>query len=172
MKSIVALLAIFALVGPGIANAASSEGADTYIGLQFGNSDVSVDGISDLDLDVTLLQVGVWVSDDISVEIRTGRGMSDDTVQGVKFEIESVYGLYGLYHFHLSEFASLYGALGMSRATLKTSAAGTSDQDEESSLSFGVGAKFSFFSVDFMRYMDTTDVEADVVSVGLQYTFD
>jgi hypothetical protein len=169
VKSIVALLAIFALVGPGIANAASSEGVDTYIGLQFGNSDVSVDGVSDLDIDLTLLQVGVWVSDDISLEIRTGRGMSDDTVQGVKFEIESVYGLYGLYHFHLSEFASLYGALGMSRATLKTS---TSGQEEESSLSYGIGAKFSFFSVDFMRYMDTTDVEVDVVSVGLQYTFD
>jgi hypothetical protein len=169
VKSIVALLAIFALVDPGIANAASSEGADTYIGLQFGNSDVSVDGISDLDLDVALLQVGVWVSDDISLEIRSGGSTSDDTVQGVKFEIESVYGLYGLYHFHLSEFASLYGALGMSRATLKTS---TSGQEEESSLSYGVGAKFSFFSVDFMRYMDTSDVEADVVSVGLQYTFD
>ena len=60
MKSIVALLAVFALVVPGAANAASSEGADTYIGLQFGNSDVSVDGISDLDFDLTLLQVGVW----------------------------------------------------------------------------------------------------------------
>jgi hypothetical protein len=130
VKSIVALLAIFALADPGIANAGSSEGADTYIGLGFGNSDVSIDGISDLDFDVALLQLGVWVSDDISLEIRTGSGMSDDTVQGVKFEIESVYGLYGLYHFHLSEFASLYGALGLSRATLKTSAAGDSSQED------------------------------------------
>ena len=169
MKSIVALLAIFALVDPGIANAASSEGADTYIGLQFGNSDVSVDGISDLDLDLSLLQVGVWVSDDISLEIRTGRGTSDQTVQGVEYEIESVYGLYGLYHFHLSELASLYGALGLSRATLKSS---TSGQEEEASFSYGVGAKISFFSVDFMRYIDTSDVKFDVVSVGLQYTFD
>jgi hypothetical protein len=168
VKSIVALLAVFALVVPGAANAASSEGADTYIGLQFGNSDVSVDGVSDLDLDLTLLQVGVWVSDDISLEIRTGSGTSADTVQGVKYEIESVYGLYGLYHLHLSEYASLYGALGLSRATLKTSTAG---QDDESSLSYGVGAKFSFFSVDFMRYIDTSDVEVDVVSVSLQYTF-
>jgi len=94
VKSIVALLAIFALADPGIANAASSEGADTYIGLGFGNSDVSVDGISDLDLDVTLLQVGVWVSDEISLEIRTGRGSNDDTVQGVDYEIEALYGLY------------------------------------------------------------------------------
>jgi hypothetical protein len=169
VKSIVALLAIFALVDPGIANAAPSEGADTYIGLQFGNSDVSVDGISDLNLNLTLLQVGVWVSDDISLEIRSGRGTSDETVQGVNFEIESVYGLYGLYHLHLSEYASLYGALGLSRATLKASTAG---QDDESSLSYGVGAKFSFFSVDFMRYIDTSDVKLDVVSVGLQYTFD
>jgi len=172
VKSIVALLAIFALADPGIANAASSEGADTYIGLGFGNSDVSVDGISDLDLDVTLLQVGVWVSDEISLEIRTGRGSNDDTVQGVDYEIEALYGLYGLYHFNFSDFASVYGAVGLSRLTLKASGAGGSDQEDENGLSYGVGAKLSIFSIEFMRYLDTNEVEADVVFVGVQYTFD
>ena len=172
MKGIVALLAIFALVGSTIAKATLLEGADSYIGFQFGNSDVSIDGASDLDLDVTLLQVGVWVSDEISLELRTGRGSNDDTVQGIDFEIEALYGLYGLYHFNFSDFASVYAAVGLSRLTLKASGAGGSDQEDENGLSYGVGAKLSIFSIEFMRYLDTNEVEADVVSVGIQYTFD
>ena len=172
MKGIVALLAIFALGGSTIANATSSEGADTYIGIQFANSDVSVDGASELDLDVTLFQLGVWVSDEISLELRTGRGSNDETVQGVDFEIEALYGMYGLYHFNFSDIASVYGAVGLSRLTLKASAAGGSNQEDENGFSYGVGAKLSIFSVEFMRYLDNNEVEADVVSVGLQYTFD
>jgi hypothetical protein len=172
VKGIVALLAIFVLVGSTIAKATPSEGADSYIGFQFGDSDVSIDGASDLDLDVTLLQVGVWVSDEISLELRTGRGSNDDTVQGVDFEIEALYGIYGLYHFNFSDFASVYGAVGLSRLTLKASGAGGSDQEDENGFSYGVGAKLSIFSIEFMRYLDNNDVEADVVSVGLQYTFD
>ncbi len=171
MKGIVVLLTIFALGGSTIANAATAEGAESYIGIQIGNSDVS-NGVSDLDLDVILFQVGVWVSDDISLELRTGRGSNDDTVQGVDVEIESLYGMYGLYHFNFSDFASVYGAVGLSRLTLKASGAGGSDQEDENGLSYGVGAKLSIFSIEFMRYLDTNEVEADVVSVGVQYTFD
>jgi hypothetical protein len=172
VKGIVALLAIFALVGSTIANAAPLEGADSYIGIQFGNSDVSVDGSSDLDLDLNLLQVGVWISDEFSMEFRTGRGTNDDTLGGFDLEIEALYGMYGLYHYKFSDFASVYGAVGLSRLTLKASGAGSSEQEDENGLSYGVGAKISIFSFEFMRYIDNNEVEADVVSVGVQYTFD
>ncbi|MCG6890735.1 MAG: porin family protein [Gammaproteobacteria bacterium] len=171
MKKIVVLVAIFSLAGSAPANAAPAEVRDTYIGLQFGNSDVAFNAESDLDLDLTLLQFGIWVSDDISLEGRSARGGNADTIQGVDYEIESIYGLYGLYHFHFGEFASLYASAGMSRAVLKTSVPGVSEQQEESSFSYGVGAKLSVFSIDFMRYMDIDEMEIDVVSVGLQYTF-
>ena len=172
MKGIVVLLTIFVLGGSSIANATASEGADSYIGFQFGNSDVSVDGASELDLDLALFQLGVWINDEISLEVRTGSGSNDETVQGVDFEIEALYGLYGLYHVHFSDLASVYGAVGLSRLTLKASGAGGSVQEDENGLSYGVGAKLSVFSIEFMRYLDTNEVEADVVSVGLQYTFD
>ena len=171
MKNSVVLFAIFTLAGSAPANAAPAEVRDTYLGFQLGNSAVSFNGESDLDLDLTLLQFGVWVSDDISLEVRTARGGNVETIQGVDYEIESIYGMYGLYHFHFSEFASLYATAGMSRAVLKTSVPGGSEQQEESSFSYGVGAKLSVFSIDFMRYMDIDEMEVDVVSVGLQYTF-
>lgn len=171
MKNIVVLLAIFTLGGSALVNAAPAEVGDTYTGFQFGNSDVSFNGESDIDLDLALLQFGVWVSDDIALEVRTARSSNEDTIQGIDYEIESIYGMYGLYHFHFSEVASLYAAAGLSRATLKGSVPGNSEQQDESSISYGIGAKFSVFSIEFMRYMEIDEMEVDVVSVGIQYTF-
>ena len=171
MKNIVVLLAFFTLGGSVLVNAVAAETRDTYVGFQFGNSDVSFNAESDLDLDLALLQFGVWVSDDIALEVRTARGINEHTIQGIEYKIESIYGLYGLYHFHFSDFASVYAAAGFSRTALKGSVPGDSVQQDESGFSAGVGAKLSVFSIEFMRYMDIDEMEVDVVSIGLQYTF-
>ena len=108
--------------------------------------------------------------EEISLEIRTGTGIDDDTVRGIDLELESLYGVYGLYHYSISELASLYGAVGISRASLKASVSGSSDQDNDHGLSYGVGVKFSIFSVEFMRYLDTNEIEVDAITVGVHYT--
>ncbi len=155
------------------ASAAAREGADTYIGLQFGATDTSADDFSgDLDFDFGLLQLGVWASEEVSLELRTGSGTSDDTSDGIDFDLENLYGLYGLYHYHLGEIASIYGALGVSRVTLKASIPGDSNQESEDGMSYGIGAKLSVFTLEYMRYLDTTDITVDAVSLGVQYTFD
>jgi hypothetical protein len=176
IKVVGLLFAAFLMLDQGYLNEASAaqrEGADTYIGLQFGVSDISADDFSgDLDFDYGLLQLGVWASEDASLEFRTGAGSGDDTSDGIDFELENVYGLYGLYHYHLGEIASVYGALGVSRVTLKASIPGDSHQESEDGLSYGVGAKLSVFTLEYMRYLDTTDITVDAVSLGVQYTFD
>jgi len=152
--------------------AARSKDYDTYIGIQFGSADTSLDGLPDVDLDYGLLQLGVWASEEVSLELRAGTGIGDDTIRGVDLELESLYGMYGLYHYHISELASLYGAVGISRASLKASVPGSSDQDNDWGLSYGVGAKFSIFIIDYMRYLDTSEITVDAVSVGVHYTFE
>lgn len=170
------LLAAFLMLDQGYFNearASGHEGADTYIGLQFGTTDTSVDGLSgDLDLDYGMLQLGVWTNEDISIEFRSGVGSSKDTSDNVDFELEGLYGVYGLYHFQMGESASLYGTLGVSRVTLKASIPGDSNQESEDGLSYGVGIKFWAFNLEYMRYLDTTDVTVDAASLGVQYAFD
>ena len=56
--------------------------------------------------------------------------------------------------------------------TLKASSGNGSAQDDENGLSYGAGMKFSILSIEYIRYLDTSDVEVDAVSVGLQYTFE
>jgi hypothetical protein len=171
IKVVGLLFAAFLMLGQGYVNearAAKREGADTYIGLQFGVADTSIDDFSG-DLDYSLLQLGIWTNEDVSIEFRTGVGTSRESSGGVDYEIESLYGLYGLYHYNLGEIASIYGALGGSRVTIKSSISG---QEYENGLSYGVGAKLSVFTLEYMRYMDTIDLSVDTLSLGVQYTFD
>ena len=171
IKVVGLLLAAFLMLDQGYFNevrAAEREGADTYIGLQFGVADTSVDTFSD-DLDYSLLQLGIWANEETSIEFRTGVGTSRESSGGIDYEIESLYGLYGLYHYPLGEIASIYGALGASRVTLKTSISG---QEYENGMSYGVGAKLSVFTLEYMRYLDTIDLSVDTLSLGVQYTFD
>ena len=174
IKVVGLLLAAFLMLDQGYFNEASAaerEGADTYIGLQFGVADTSTEDFS-ADLDYGLLQLGIWANEEVSIEFRTGLGTSRESSGGIDYEIESLYGLYGLYHYHLGEMASIYGALGGSRVTLKASIPGDSLQEYENGLSYGVGAKVSVFTLEYMRYLDTIDLSVDTLSLGVQYTFD
>lgn len=173
MKIIIALPLIFLLFSFMCFNVAQAEGRDSYIGIGAGTADTAIDGLSDdLDLEAIVLQLGVWMTDNISIEIRMGKGIGDDSVGAADVEIESVGGLYGTYHWNLGNQLSVYGIAGGSRASVKVTGSGGSVQDDENSLSYGAGIKISILSIEYMRYLDTSEVEADVASVGLLYEFD
>jgi opacity protein-like surface antigen len=173
MKTIATFLAVLALVSYPYLNVAQAEGANTYIGIGAGSADTSLDCTScDVDLDFLVLQLGVWTTDNTSIEIRMGKGSGDDSIGPLDIELESFGGLYGTYHWNLGNHASVYGIAGWSTASLKVSSGNDSLQDDEDGLSYGAGMKFSILSVEYIRYLDTSDVEADAVSVGLHYTFE
>ena len=173
MKKINAFLSLFLLVSFMCLNAAKAQGQDGYIGIAAGTADTSIDDLSDdVDLDALVLQLGVWMTENNSVELRMGKGIDDDSAGPVDVEIESIGGLYGTYYWHLGNHLSAYGIAGWSRASAKFSSAAGSDQEDENGLSYGAGIKVSVLVIEFMRYLDTTEVEADVISAGLRYNFD
>ena len=173
MKKLITLPLILILICYTYFNVAQAEDRNTYIGIQYGSADTSFgDDSSEVDLDFLTLQLGVWVNDNVSIEVRMGTGNGDESVDSGDLEIESIGGLYGTYHWNLGNHASIYGIAGWSDISLKKSGDGGSIKADENGLSYGVGMKFSILSVEYMRYLDTDDIEAGAVSVGLHYTFD
>lgn len=173
MKRITALPSVLLLVGSLCFNAAQAEGVANYIGLGVGTTETSYDDIpGEVDLEVLVLQLGVWITDNISLEARMGTGIDDDSTGSVDVDVESIGGLFGLYHWKLGEHASIYGIAGRSRASLKFSQGGSSDQDKDNGVSYGAGIKLSILNVEYLRYLDTDDIEIDSVNASLIYTFD
>jgi len=173
MKKLLALPPTLILISYMFFNVAQAEVGDTYVGIQLGSADTTVGGVSnDFDLEFLALQIGVWLSDDISLEIRMGKGNGADSAGPVDLEIESMGGLYGTYHWPLGDQASVYGIAGWSTASFKLSQGAIGNQEDENDISYGVGVKISVFSVEYMSFLDNGNVKADIISVGLQYAFD
>jgi len=173
VKRVIALPFILLHIGYLYFNVAQGEGRDSYIGIQTGSANTSFDVLSsDVDLNFLMIQLGAWMDDNTSLELRMGKGLGDDSIGPLDVDIESIGGMYLAYHWNLGSHASIYGIAGGSAASFKFSVSGDSNQDDYYSLSYGAGMKFSILSVEYMRYLDTTDVEADAISVGLHYAFD
>ena len=173
MKKIITLSSILILLGHTYFNVAQAGARNAYIGISAGSADTSFDGIDeDFDLDGITLQLGVWMTDNASLEARMGKGNGDDSIGSLDLELESLGGLYGTYHWFLGDQVAVYGIAGWSTASVKLSGDNGSIQDDDNGFSYGAGILLSIFTVEYMRLLDTTDVEVDVVSVGLRYTFD
>ncbi len=143
----------------------------TYIGFQFGAIEAD-DGDLDFEVDYGLFRMGIMPTDNTALEYRIGTGRSADDVNGVTFELENVYGLYGLYHFNFSENASIYGVAGFSQVSVKASLGNSSDQDDDQGFSLGIGAQVYGINVEYMQYLATTDLDVRALAVGYNYKFE
>ena len=142
-----------------------------YIGFQFGSSEMD-DGILDFEADLGLIRLGIMPTDNTAIEYRLGTGGSDDEVNSATFELENIYGLYGLYHYNFSDNASIYGVAGYSNVSFKASLGNSSNQGDENGFSYGIGAQVYGFNVEYMQYLDTTELEVGALAAGYNYKFE
>jgi opacity protein-like surface antigen len=148
-----------------------------YLGIQYGALELSGDAVNDdIDIDYGVIRIGVTVNENIAIEGRLGTGNDDDRSGGVKYELESIGGVYGLYHFRMNPDVSVYGILGWSAGEVKgsidTPGGHLSDQEDEDGLSYGAGVELFGVSIEAMRYLDTSEITADAVAVGYTYYFE
>lgn len=147
-----------------------------YLGVQYGASELSGDEVEgDVDVNYGTLRVGVTVNENFALEFRFGGSDDDDSSDGIKYDLESIGGAFGLYHYRIGQNASIYGIAGWSavevKATIDTPTGHESDQEDYDGASYGVGVEFYGVSIEALRYMDTSDITADTVAVGYTYYF-
>ena len=167
---------------------AGSEGK-SYIGVQYGIGNYSEKNISkDFKPTALIGRFGYFFQPNYSIEGRFGTGIKGDTqflpefgLGGLKakFELDSILGVYGTGHIILSDSASLYGVLGVSRVVAKASVPGfpaADSTDEKTSISYGIGADFnisktSSLNFEYMRYIDKTDFDLGIIGAGVSFGF-
>jgi len=186
-RIIIALLASALIIITGTVSA-STEGK-SYIGVQYGIGNYSEKNISkDFKPTALIGRFGYFFQPDFSIEVRIANGLKGDTqflsefgISGLKakFELNSILGVYGTGHVSLSDKASLYGALGVSRVEAKASVPdfpAADSTDEKTSISYGVGANFNIsksagLNFEYMRYIDKTDFDLGIIGAGLSFFF-
>jgi len=159
---------------------AADKTGKAYVGVGYSMVTVSPDLLPDFDVTTLGVRGGYYFNKYFSVEGRLGMGVGDDTqnVPGfgdVTLEMDTMLGAYAVGHLPLSEQFQLYGLAGLTSASSKFKSPGFADSSEdETGLSFGVGAEFDMtknWSVAFEYTSWFRGAEVDD-SGGLEYDSD
>lgn len=161
-----------------------------YAGIQYAITDFSFEGVSEEFSPTALIgRAGSNFNQYVSIEGRLGIGLSDDTVtasDGVttasaSVEVDTLIGLYGVGRLPLGKSSSVYGLVGFTQvdATASTATTGfgsASVSDDESDLSYGVGADIGirynlWVNVEYVQYLDKSDVEVSAIAIGMRFGF-
>jgi len=149
----------------------SASAADLYAGGSYAVLDSD-----DVTLNAIYGRFGASFNDNISAEARLGFGVGDDSVDGIKVELDNLYGVYVRGGIPAGEVFYPYAILGYSKAKGTASGFGVSVSDSESDLSYGVGADFNVnetfkINAEYMSYVDKDDFELTGFSVGVAFSF-
>lgn len=139
---------------------------ESYGGLQYAVVNVDFDGIGDVDPTALVGKLGHFINDNIAIEGRLGIGFQDDDLLGVDVDIESLFGVYGVFHASSTSETTFYGVLGYTDAEAEFSGPGGSAEGDESSFSFGFGANIGGLNIEYMSYIDEDDTDATAISIG------
>jgi outer membrane immunogenic protein len=116
------------------------------------------------------------VTEKVSIEGRLGFGLQDDEIDvgpfDVEIEVDKFYGVYGVFHTSGSEDTDVYGVLGFIKGELESTVFGETFDGDDSGLSYGIGANFRGFNIEYMSYLDEDEFDVTAISLGYRRIFD
>ena len=157
---------------------------DFYVGLQYGVSDISVQGVSDdFSPGIVMGRFGKFHNDNFALEARMGFGVGSDTqtLSGstdiATFNMGPLIGLYGVGHLDIGAKASIYGLVGVSYAEGSTYITGATSRSatetlKGNGLSIGVGADIGVWknigiNVEYVSYVNNSEFDINALGIGL-----
>jgi opacity protein-like surface antigen len=175
-KNTLALMLSACLTVPSMAMAAGTDpGFYAGAGYTFATLENN-DFDSDTDLGVLFVRGGYQFNQYVAVEARLGEGVQDDKIQGLKLEIDNMYGAYAKVGLPTEIGLYPYVLLGMTHAEVKASARGFSDTTSDSDVSYGIGADYWFnkqlsAGLEYANLYDTDGVTVSGFTLGVNYKF-
>ena len=154
-----------------LTSASSIALADSYVGV-----DYSFIEAEDVDLEAIAFKAGYQLNEWASIEARVGFGVGDDHINGVKAEINNFYGAYFVAGLPNETIFFPYVIGGYTRGEVEASFMGFSEKADDSDFSFGFGTRMEInerlsANLEFMRYMETSDIEFDGINLGVIFKF-
>ena len=160
------------LAGAALLMGSSVVAADNgwYAEAQYQSLDISVDGLS-VALGAMGIVLGRDLTENIAVELVAGLGAGDDSVDGIKVEVDRYVGLVVKPNMDINEQVNIFLALGYVDIQLEASAGGESLKDSSSEFMWGVGGEVSFNENMYgtIGYSDIDGADGVQLSIGLRF---
>jgi opacity protein-like surface antigen len=143
-----------------------------YSALTLDSNDVS----SNADVDSLFIRGGFQINEYLAAEARVGSGIQDDRINGIKVELEDIYGVYLKAGLPTTVGLYPYALIGATHAKIKFSAAGLHDSTSDSDISYGVGVDYAFnqqisAGLEWANLYDQDGDKISGVTLGVNYKF-
>ncbi len=120
--------------------------------------------------------IGYGVHPNLAVEGMLALGVKDDTVAGVKTELQHSYGVFIKPRVMVSPAVELFGRIGYMESKTKASAGGVSATDSSGDWAYGLGANYYFQpdtygTLSYMRLYDKDGEQINGLTLGVGMKF-
>lgn len=126
--------------------------------------------------------MGYEISENIAIEGIIGLGLGSDSIKvngqssGANLKINSMYGVYLTPKAKLADNLEGFVRAGYMHVKGTATDSGSSSTSSESGFSYGFGARYALdknmsLNVDYMSYLNKTDIKATGFTVGIGYKF-
>lgn len=164
---------------------------ENYVGISVASVNLDVASVADSSPTALFTHFGRDITDNFSVELRVGSGISDDDISPsdlidspelieagsqVDVSLNPFVGAYGLGRLPVTSGFSVYGLGGVTYGEVKFETSGGSAEEDDHSLSYGVGARASVTDrlsgfAEYTEYLDSTLYQVSGASIGAIYKF-
>ena len=160
--------------------AVNANEGEKYGGIGYHMGSYEATGFSSASLTGLELKFGTYISDAVAFEGRLTRGIGDDTIStwgpDVNIELNTALSLFLKGDIPLSSTANLYGLIGFTKGKITASSLGFSFSEDESSLSYGIGAESEFsdgvyFSGEYVFYLSDDTYDYEGLNLGIKKMF-
>ena len=129
---------------------------------------VGADGV---DLGGVGVAIGNNFTENLAVEFILGTGMGDDTVDGIKVELDSYYGLILKPNMDVTDKVNVFLNLGYADFDVSASLGSISASDSADEFLWGIGAQADFTDTLYgtASFLDVGDTDGFRVSLGLKF---
>ena len=147
-----------------------------YGGIQYAKITYSEAGIGDLEPTIGVVRVGERFNDTLAVEGRFGLAISGDSIPltSAEAEISKMAGIYGVGYLELSKEASLYGLIGVTKATREVSPPILSSKTDDY-VTYGLGLDYEIskqYALNIEYTSDLNESELYISALSIGFTFD
>ena len=167
---------------------------DQYFGIQYASTTLEISGIDeDWEPAALIGRFGQYLSEGFSLEGRLGFGTGDDTINfsgpggsiDIEFELDTLFGIYGVGHHAINNNSSVYALIGLSRGeatgtitgfTIVDGTINESESETETDLSYGVGANIGInnttgINLEYISYISKNDTDISALNFGIVFKF-
>ncbi|MCP4765389.1 MAG: porin family protein [Gammaproteobacteria bacterium] len=154
----------------------AQEKGQSYVGGQYSITTFDLDDFDETEPTALVLRLGHYMTDNISIEGRLGFGLEDDDIEvgpeKIDIEIDKLYGIYGVLHSSGSNDTNVYGVVGYSKIELEATFLGVKFDGDDGGVSYGIGANYHGFNLEYMSYIREDDGDLSAISLGYRHMFE